>query len=154
MTCPACERPHRSGGCVEWYFVYEDGTVKLHRTERSEVCPACHVARGEIHHVDCKLLECPRCQAPIAMCECREGEKPVGVIRFSEALPLYGYLVESYARMPRHDEMPALLSNALSVLLGRQGCLLTSVMLRALVDVALQVILTRSRRAAGFMRPM
>ena len=154
MTCPACERPHGYGTCVAWYFVYEDGTVLLHRAERSEMCPACRVTRGEYHHVDCTLLACPRCHAPVKMCECRDGEKPVGVVRFSEALPLYGYLVESYARMPRHEEMPALLTNALSVLLGRQGCALTSVMLNALVDVALQVILTRSRRAAGPMRSM
>jgi len=35
VTCPACERPHRYGGCVAWYFVYVALKVILTRSRRA-----------------------------------------------------------------------------------------------------------------------
>jgi hypothetical protein len=95
----------------EKYLVYEP------MDSDENICPACHVATGEIHELGCPVEICPWCGGQLVHCSCRyekiEVEKISSekeLVRFEEILNEQGRISYSPEQRPSFaDEGPGVI---------------------------------------------
>jgi len=96
---------------LEKYPVYEPMDSDEH------ICPACHVATGELHEFGCPVELCPWCGGQLAHCSCRYEKLEVEsissekeLVRFEEILNEQGRISYSPEQRPSFaDEGPGVI---------------------------------------------
>jgi hypothetical protein len=95
----------------EKYLVYEP------MDSDENVCPACHVATGELHELGCPVELCPWCGGQLVQCSCRYEKLEVesissekDLVRFEDILNEQGRISYSPEQRPSFaDEGPGVI---------------------------------------------
>jgi hypothetical protein len=68
------------------------------------ICPACHVATGEIHEFGCPVELCPWCGGQVVYCSCRFEKLEVETLSSEAELARFEEILNEQGRIPYSPE--------------------------------------------------